>query len=198
MRQKWKPDADLDARLVWLHQRPMGRGAIMEFAQRIGRPQWWVSRRARELGLKTPRFRELPWSPAEIALLHETAHIGTSNARVRLRKAGFDRSETAIHVKRVREGISVRQARQDAGIYNSNQVAELLGVDRKTATRWIHFGELRATRDGENYSIRESDLRTFIVNYPLRVELRKIPDSNRIWFIELLAGRAGVTVEQAA
>jgi hypothetical protein len=100
LRQSWKPDADIDARIVWLHQRPMGRGAILEFAARISRPQWWVSKRARELGLKTPRFKESPWSEAELALLHETSHLSAKQARIRFVKAGFTRSETAIHVMR--------------------------------------------------------------------------------------------------
>jgi excisionase family DNA binding protein len=198
LRQSWKPDADIDARIVWLHQRPMGRGAILEFAARISRPQWWVSKRARELGLKTPRFKESPWSEAELALLHETSHLSAKQARIRFVKAGFTRSETAIHVMRKRQHISVVQARQDAGFYTGNQLAELFGVDPKTITRWIRIGELEAARNGENFSIRESALREFIITCPLRIELRKIPDSNRTWFIQLLAGKAGISVERAA
>jgi excisionase family DNA binding protein len=198
MRQSWKKDPEIDSRIVWLHQRPMDRGAILELAARIGRPQWWVSKRARELGLKTPRFKEGPWTDAELTLLHETSHLTTKTARDRYRKARFDRSETAIHVMRKRQHISVVQARQDAGYYTGNQVADMLGVDPKSITRWINIGELKAARNGENYSIRESALREFVITYPLRIELRKIPDSSRTWFIELIAGRAGVTVEKAA
>jgi hypothetical protein len=47
------------------------------------------------------------------------------------------------------------------------------------------------------WQIGEKDLREFIVTYPLRVELRKIPDSNRVWFIGLLAGRAGIASQEA-
>lgn len=100
---------------------PLMRGAITELAEKIKRPRWYVSRRARELGLKTPRFKEPAWSQAEIQLLHDTAHIHTRNAQQRFKREGFNRSETAIHVKRKRMGISAIQARQDAGLYTAGQ-----------------------------------------------------------------------------
>lgn len=206
-RESWPNDPEIDARIRRLHETPLLKGAIAEFADKIKRPRWYVSRRARELGLKTPRFKESPWTPVEIELLHKTAHIGTANARAQFLRSGFNRSETAIHVKRKREHISVPQARQDAGLYSAHQLAELLGVDGKTALRWIRLGELPAKRrvtdrtaqqGGDEYVVTERDVREFIITHPLRIELRKIPDSNRAWFIELLAGRAGMAVEKAA
>lgn len=160
-REKWPNDPEIDARIKRLHETPLMKGAITEFAERINRPCWYVSRRARELGLKTPRFRELPWTPAEIDLLHETAHIGTKNAQKRFKRAGYVRSETAIHVKRKREGISTTLAKQDHGLYTAGQVASLFGVDAKTVTRWIHLAELRAKRRGtERVEIQGGDMWT--------------------------------------
>lgn len=196
VRESWPNDPEIDRQLRLLHEQPLLNGAIVEFARLVRRPVWYVSRRARELGLKTPRFKEEPWSEAEIELLHKTAHIGTANARGAFLRAGFNRSETAIHVKRKRERISVPLAKNDAGIYNANQLAELLGVDRKTVTRWISMDGLRAEREGDFWLVTEAHLRDFIVTHPLRVELRKIPDSNRVWFIELVAGRAGLSSEK--
>jgi len=197
-RERHEVDAEMDMALRRLHETPLLKGAIVAFAEQWKRPTWWISKRARELGLKTPRFKELPWTDAEIQILHDTAHITTANARKRLMAAGFNRSETAIHVKRKREGISVKQAKQDAGIYNENQCAELLGVDRKTVGKWAREGELKATFDGVFYNVRESDLRRFIVTYPHRVALRKIPDSSRVWFIELVAGPLAFVSADAA
>lgn len=201
VRESWPNDPEIDARIRKLHETPLLKGAITEFAARIGRPKWYVSRRARELGLKTPRFKEAAWSQDEIQLLHDTSHIGTAAARKRFLKEGFNRSETAIHVKRKRLGVSVRQSRQDAGLYAAHAISELFGVDAKTTLRWIRMGELRAKRrdtDTDEYVVAERDLREFIITHPMRVELRKIPDSNRAWFIELLAGRAGLAVDRAA
>ena len=207
VREYWPNDPEIDARIRKLHEMPLMRGAITELAAKINRPRWYVSRRARELGLKTPRFKEPAWSQAEIELLHDTAHIHTRNAQQRFKREGFSRSETAIHVKRKRMGISTIQARQDAGMYTAGQVADMLGVCGKTTTVWIRFGELKAERrgtarsevqGGDEWVIKERDLREFVITHPMRVELRKIPDSNRAWFIELLAGRAGLAAERAA
>lgn len=207
VREAWPNDADLDLKIRRLHETPLLKGAIAEFAHRIGRPRWWVSKRARELGLKTPRFKEAAWTAAELQILHDTAHIGTKNARAAFKRAGFNRSETAIHVKRKREGISIVLAAQDAGHFTAGQVADLFGVDAKTVTRWITLSELKARRrgterteiqGGDTWLVLERDLREFVITHPLRVELRKIPDSNRVWFIELIAGRAGICAERAA
>jgi hypothetical protein len=207
VREHWPNDPEIDARIKRLHETPLHKGAIAEFAKRISRPRWYVSKRARELGLKTPRFKEAAWSAAEIQILHDTAHVGTKNARRAFARHGYSRSETAIHVKRKRERISVVQAAQDAGHYTANQVADLFGIDGKTVGRWISMKEMPAkhrgtdrtqAQGGDMWSIAECDLREFIITHPLRVELRKIPDSNRAWFIELIAGRAGVGVGEAA
>jgi hypothetical protein len=204
VRQHYANDVRLDEALRILHERPLLKGAIVEFAERWNRPAWWISRRARDLGLKTPRFREPPWTAAEVDILHDTGHISPKNARAAFKRAGFNRSETAIVVKRKREGIGVVQSRLDAGLLNGHQVAAMLGVDGKTPSSWIALHGLKATKrwkDGREYDdwvIRERDLREFIITHPCRIELRKIPDSSRAWFIELLAGRAAETVEKAA
>lgn len=204
VRKHYAIDARMDEALRVLHEHPLLRGAILEFAARWDRPQWWVSRRARDLGLKTPRFRELPWTAQEIQILHNTAHVTPKNARATFKRAGFTRSETAIVVKRKREGVGVTQSRLDAGLMTGNQVAALLGVNGKTPSVWIAVHGLKATkrwkdgREHDDWVIRERDLREFIIENPCRVELRKIPDSSRAWFIELLAGRAGIPMERAA
>lgn len=196
--------SELDAAIRLLHQRPLLRGAIIEFAARWGRPAWWVSKRARELGLKTPRFREPPWTLAEVEILHDTAHFTPAIASARLRKAGYRRSESAVIVKRKRECIGVTQSRVDAGYMSGSYLAELLGLDRKTPATWVARHGLKGARrwkdgrENDEIVIREKDFREFVITNPARIELRKIPDSSRAWFIELLAGRAGEAVEKVA
>lgn len=191
VRERWPHTPEIDEQIRRLHETALLKGAILEFARKVGRPQWYVSKRARELGLKTPRFKEPVWSSDELDLLHKTAHISTGAARKHFLRAGLDRSETSIHVKRKRVGISVRMARQDAGIYNAHVVGDFLGVDAKTVIRWIGANELKARKELDLWLVTEHHLREFIIRYPLRVALRRIPDSNRIWFIGLLAGRTG-------
>jgi excisionase family DNA binding protein len=43
-------------------------------------------------------------------------------------------------------------------IFTVDQIAELLGFNRKTVIKWITDGELVASRLGREYRIRESDL----------------------------------------
>lgn len=44
----------------------------------------------------------------------------------------------------------------------TSEVAQQLRVTRKSVTRWIADGKLRAIRAGRDYRIRESDLNQFI------------------------------------
>lgn len=201
VRESYKHDPALDAKIRKLHERPLLKGAVKEFAYNIGRPAWWVSKRARDMGLKTPRFKEPDWCEAEIELLHATAHVTPKAAREKLMRAGYRRSMTAIVVKRKRLGV-----RPDAnGYYNAGQVAALMGVDSNTVIRWIRFGELPAQKRGlavdvnrDNWWVNEAGLRKFVITHPLRVDLKKIPDANRLWFIGLVAGDPGLGSAVAA
>lgn len=202
VRQSYPQDDAVDLAIRRAHQQPLLKGAVTDLAERVDRPTWWVSKRARELGLKTPRFREAPWSDAEQTMLHDTCHLSLGAARRRFIAAGFNRSETAIQVKRKRSSVNP----QDNGMYTGRGVGDALGVDIKTVTRWIGLGELKAKRrgtertdeQGDMWWIAERDIREFVIQHPLRVDLAKIPAAFRAWFIELLAGRAGISVEQAA
>lgn len=202
-RAQWPVTDRYDDAIRALHSSPPARGAVTELALKIGRPRWWVSQRARDLGLITPRFRELPWTPAEIEVLHETAHLRPQAARAMFKRRGFDRTESAIVVKRKREEISTVLARDDAGLLPANRVANFLGVERGTVVRWIRLYGLRAAPRGtakafDEFEIRATDLREWIIAHPARIELAKVPAASRAWFIELLAGRAGSNCERAA
>lgn len=193
--KSWPNAERIDEAIRLAHQKPPAKGDIARLAVELERPRWWVSRRARELGLKTPRFKEAPWSEDELELLYETAHLSVATAQRRFARAGFVRTETAIMVQRKRH-----EARPgDNGMRTGTQVGKLLGVDIKTVTRWIAIGELNAKKrgtertsaqGGDHWWISDRSLRAFIAANPLRVELRKIPDSSRVWFIGLLTGAA--------
>lgn len=192
VRESWPKDDRIDDEIRRLHTIPPKRGEIEALATKLGRPTWWVSRRARELGLVTPRFREEPWSPAELDLLEETADLSPTRVVKMFKKAGFSRSLNAIMVKRKRLSIKVQRSG-----YSSRQIADLLGYDETTIARWIRMGRLRATsygqdrRDGRqfSYDVSEKDLREFIIQNPTALELRRIPAAHQPWLIELLSGR---------
>lgn len=189
VRKRYPHDPAIDEQIRALHAGAVGRGDITAMARRIGRPVWWVSKRAREMGLKTPRFRELPWSDEELQILEDNAHVTPETVRKRLAANGYTRSGTAIVVKRKRLGIEVRQARQDAGVYCANQLAELMGLDRKTPVRWHHVEGLPAREVDGTLRIKAKQLRDWITDHPYHIDLRKIPAANYPWFFDLMRGR---------
>jgi hypothetical protein len=169
---------------------------IARLAERVGRPRWWVSRRALELGLRQPTKREPPWSGDELELLESLAHHTVEVIRRKMAAKGYRRSATAIAIKVKREGISLRESREISGIYSATGLARLLGVDAKTITRWIQVEGLPATRagtartevqGGDEHRIKAKDLRRWIGDHATRIDLRKV---SRDWFIDLMMGRA--------
>lgn len=198
VRESWTLEPGMDEAITAAHQRPMQRGDVVALAKRLARPVWWVSRRARDLGLTTPRFRELPWSKEELALLRETRNLRPAAVQRALRRHGFRRTTTAIQVQRKRHQVQ-RDPRDDN--YTAREVAQLLGADDTTVTRWIRLGLLAADRDPTHrpdatgrapYRVTNKALRDFITTHPIHLNLRKLPAAHTPWFVDLLAGsRAG-------
>lgn len=168
------------------------RDELKKFAVRIGRPYWWVMRRARALAPNfAPRFKEPPWSSEEMEILENNGHK-TDVVLVRmLAKKGYRRTETAVHVKIKRLHVD----RSDPHHYTAHGLASLLGVDGKTVTSWIEKGWLHAKRrgtdrvaaqGGDQHWIHHSEVRRFIIEETARVDLRKV---DKYWFIEFLTKR---------
>lgn len=166
-------------------------GDINRLAMRLGRPRWWVSRRAAELGIVVPRYKEPEWTEAEDELLGQYAQRSVGNIRGILKRHGYTRTETAIHVrlKRLRLGM-----RCDRDHYSAHQLGELLGVDGKTPTAWIARGLLEAgkrgtartaAQGGDMWWISRAAVRRFIVANPELVDPRK---ADWLWLVSLLAG----------
>lgn len=188
---------EIDEAIRQLHTTTPKKGDVKRLAERLGRPVYWVSKRARELGLVTPRFREAPWSQAELDILDDTAELTPHAARLRLKRAGFERSVTAVVVKRKRVGLRV----QPDGSYSAREAAHLLGYEESVLARWIRLGRIKASTAGADRSdgrttawrITPRVLREFIVNNPMAVQLRRIPAAHQPWLIELLSGRGPAT-----
>jgi C-5 cytosine-specific DNA methylase len=123
VRESWTLQPGMDEAITTAHQRPMQRGDVVALAKRLARPVWWVSRRARDLGLTTPRFRELPWSREELALLRDTRNLRPEAVQRALHRRGFRRTTTAITVQRKRHQVQ-RDPRDDN--YTAREVADPL------------------------------------------------------------------------
>lgn len=195
VRRSYPKDAHVDEQIRFAHQSVPTKGYMQTLAERVGRPRWWVSKRARELGLTTPRFMEPAWSDEELAIVERTAKLTPSGSQKALERAGFHRSVTAVVVKRKRLDITIPKP---AGVYCPNSLGALLGYDPKTPIRWIRTGQLRAVEKDGVFVIREADIRAFLLAHPMQVDLRKLPLLNRPWLYEVLTARRNIEKGQAA
>lgn len=193
-RQTWTSNEHIDAAIREGISKATGRGDVLRLAKSLNRPRYWVSQRAAKLGCTPPRFKEPPWSKAELEIIGEAAHLQPKALRSRLLRAGFHRTPTAIVVKLKRIGAD----RLDPDHCTANALAGFMGVDRKTVTDWIVKGWLIATRRGnkqhveheherDHHWIRYAHVRRFIITHATHVDIRKV---EKFWFIDLLAGPA--------
>jgi hypothetical protein len=187
-RRKYRPNDRIDAVIREVYRRRLeenDRGATRWAQKKTGWPKFMIARRGAELGLA--RTKEPTWSPPELAVLEETAHLGLVAVQKRLRKRGFARSRTAILLKRKRLKLT---AHLDG--YSGNALAELFGVDNHRIYRWIADGMLAAERrgtdgsqkqGGDTYWIRRQDVHAFVMEHPDEYDLRKV---EKWWFLSLI------------
>lgn len=184
-----QPDPHIDDEIRRFYASPIKRGTYRAFCRGIGKPPWYVKRRAAALGVIVPRLRELPWSEAEVEILSEFVGYGAESIRARLKRAGFKRSITAIEIKRKRLQLNPAEERELAGFYDATTVASGCGVHLTSVLRWIRLGQLRAKQNveatGSPWRIAKRDLQRFLATYHQAVDLRKI---DREWFMHMAFG----------
>ena len=186
------PPADFDTKLRAFYQNGDGkkRGECDAFADASGLPRWWVSKRARQLGLVMPHKKEPPWTAAEEALMKQVPLHDPDRCAKIFREHGFSRSPTAIVVRAKRLDLS-RRYRETL---SATQIGKLLGVDGKTVTREILQGDLKAEKrptnrlnqqGGDPWSVTPADLRSYILEHLERIDLRKV---EKFAFVQIVAG----------
>lgn len=193
--RKYFPNEHIDRRLREIYAARMsnGRGGlrIADFARSIGWPKYAPINRAREPGLC--RVKEKPWSEKEIEILQECSDLGLPAIQRRLKRAGFERTKSAIHIKRTRWAL-----KGTSPWFSANAVAILFGIDRHEISRWIGLGYIKArlkeqeqvNSDRRTWLIHESDIRRFILEHPTEFDIRKITD--QVWFLDLVTnGKIG-------
>lgn len=185
----------LDARIRRFYAQPRRPlGALRDFAATVGRTRQWIRARGIELGCAVGGRRGPGWTDAENAICIEHEGKGARSIQKALQRAGFARSEPAI--KEHCRVIGISHSLPDPDLYTAKDVGRLLGVEIKTALRWIRLGRLAAkaetsAHDPEHivtWSIRRKDLREFMIRHPGDWEPGRC---DRFWLVELLAGRVG-------
>lgn len=183
-RQEWSTNETIDGIIRRTFQTKPDKGAVQDCAVTVGRPRWWVSKRAIALGLVAPRFKEPAWTTDELDLITEQAHKSPAALRKMLARRGFERTETAIVVKLKRLAVD----KTDPHHMNANQLAQAMGVDRKTIANWIAKGWLKASRreaseTDDFWWIKRRDIAAFISDNVATVDIRKV---DKFWFVDLL------------
>ena len=189
------PEMDQAIRDVYAEHHSTKALAIL--VRRLERPRWSVQRRAVAIGAASLRTREAPWSAAEIAVLAEFAWMVPARIRLRLKAAGFARTETAVAVMRKR-----RRLRERADGMTAGALAEMLGVDATTVGRWISIGWLTATKAGgasrDAWHVTDGAARAFVLAHYDAIDLGKIERAgSKVWLLDVLSGgRVGGNVEK--
>lgn len=185
--RKYPASAEVDNAIREGYMHMVGRGAVARLALAVGRPKWWVTRRAEELGLARMRVQARPWTREEVALLDAWASCTTHTIRAKLAAAGFARTQTAIAVKLKRLGMD----RTDPDTWSARELGTLLGVDGATVADWVARRGLKAERDPHGphgiFRITRRALRAWMKATQCQlVDLRRV---DQTWFKELSWGR---------
>ena len=170
----------------------------------IEKSQWTGKQiyfRAVAIGAIKPKKKEPQWTEEEDEFILKRAGLEIQKTRKLLIRNGFyARSLSAIGDRiRFLSG-SVKVSRQDAGTYTANEVAEYLGVDSKTASRWCRSGLLKA-KQGTQYGphpvwwIQEADIRRFILENTALVNFAR---ADKFFIVDVLVPHHGAKSKEAA
>jgi len=190
---KFTPEQDARIARVYREQTgmKMGEAPVRALAEEFNLPRWKVSKRAAQLGLvaRAKYAPERAWSEAEIEILKANAGFTIQRIWVKLRAAGFKRTQNGITLKLKRLfGFKPREG------YTATELAGLFGIDGHSVTRWIEMGLLKAERrgtsrhssqGGDTFLVREADVRSFVIENVAIIDFRKL---DKYWAVELLAG----------
>lgn len=186
--RKYLPSEYLDQRIRDGYAAARSKGDFARLADALGRPRWWVQKRAAALGVtRTNQTRLDAWRQEEVALVERWASCTLPVIRRKLAQAGHTRSETAIAVKLKR----LRVDRTDPDAWAPADLAQLLGVDPNTVRDWIDRrglqAEERAAGQQKRLLVRRKALRAWIKLHPRHIDLRRV---DQPWFMDLVLGTA--------
>ncbi len=183
------PETDALIREAYAKLRNFGnRRALSTIRGKLGWPKHVINKRGRELGLA--KAKEKPWSAEEKAFLEKWAHLSLPRIRLKLRRAGFDRSETGIKLKMRRLLIT----KDTLPYHSAAKIALAMGIDSHKVMSWIRQGWLGAVRKGTTrtaqqggdiHLVHTNELRHFLLHHPDEYELATV---EKFWFLEIVSG----------
>lgn len=181
------PQCDrIDAAIRHAYATATKRGAYSELAEHVGRPKWWVHKRAAQLGIaRNGDTRVDLWTHDELQILETCASCDVTTIARKLRAAGYSRTPTAIGVKLKR----LKLDRTDPDTWTAPDLASLLGVNAATVADWIARRGLPAVKQGRHMGVwllKRRDVRRWIAANPRWIDLRRV---DQPWFMGLVFDR---------
>lgn len=161
-----------------------GKPDLVQLAAQLQRPRGMLKSRACYLGLAKIAGTDRRWTAEEDALLQDLVGRGHAVRTIhkRMAKAGHPRSLSAITSRvSISNGLS-----WDRDFLTAADVANLFGVDGKTALGWLRAGQLKGKRGTGPSSLREvtderllwqvryDDITAFMLAYPGYWDHRKM------------------------
>lgn len=70
--------------------------------------------------------------------------------------------------------------------YSPKEIANLISSSQTTVRTKINNGDLKANKKGGRYIIKESDLRNFLINFPLYTDIEWCCDRNKFELMRLI------------
>ena len=168
-------DQAIKARLV----AGTGPRAIKELSTEFNKPAWWISRRAGQLGLSSPRLKEPDWTQPEFDILDSCGEEGVNIVRRQLMLSGYLRTVGSINAAMRRREVE----RLTLSSMSARGVAEMMGVDGNTVLRWIEHRHLRAEPVGNTWRINKRDLRRWLLDHPTLFDLKRVRQE---WFMAIM------------
>lgn len=184
--RKYEQRDDIDTAIREGYIHATTKGAIKALAARLGRPAWWVQKRATSLGVtRSNRTRVDCWLGAELAIVEQWSMCTPKLIASKLKRAGYRRTEGAVAVKLKR----MQYDRDDPNRWTATALAPLLGVNAKTVADWIERRDLPATREvwgpHGRLMIERKRLRAWINDHRRLIDLRRV---DQPWFMDLVFG----------
>lgn len=197
---RFTEEIDAEIRRVWREEMKNLKAAPgRKLAEKLGYPAWIIKRRARELGVSYHIKRGPEWTPEEFEILERYAFLTPQRISKRLRDAGFERTEMAVHIK-----LSRLKLRKETPFYTGRQLARLFGEDDHKIMKWGVDGVLPFKRKGEGRTrkqggdtklFHEIDVYLFLVKYRDYYDIRKV---NQQWLLSVLIDLPAARGEEIA
>jgi len=167
----------------------VGTGQVAKMAKRIGVPRTKISYFARANGWgqkRRSRDYQWRWSEKEDDIIQRCSDAHPKLVQKRLRAAGFERTQSAIEIRRTK----LRAVQNRSGV-SANDLAACMGVDVKNILAAINKGKLQAKRlpgyDYERapYMIKNKDIKTYIQDWLPEIN---IAYCDKYWLVDVLTG----------